>query len=338
MEIRLAGSPKSWEIFVKLMDDQMKISIVTPTLDRPAEIQGLMENLSTASIIPFQWIIVDASEGDATKILLESFQRSLPYEIIYRKNSKGTALQRNVGIDLASGDFIAFIDDDIRLAANFFEEILSEFLKDSEKQVGGITGYIDNQFLDPKKSTRWKIYRGLRLLSTYEPGRYDPETGMLVNRYLQPPHDGIREIDFMGTSCAVWRKEVFLTGLRFSDYFTGYGILEDAHFALRAKKEDWLLQESGRAHCVHRHSPLSRYDARRVSRISTVNHRFVFIDLIRDRTIVQELRFWLVQFVQILILTGYAIYHYSDKNAWLNLIGKVEGVYLAVKLKVKNVR
>ena len=39
----------------------------------------------------------------------------------------------------------------------------------------------------------------------------------------------------MGSGCAVWLKEVFLNGLRFSKYFTGYGT-EDAHFALRVGK------------------------------------------------------------------------------------------------------
>src|SRR3954470_18709373 len=101
------------------------------------------------------------------------------------------------------------------LEPSFLAAILEVFDQDRSGTVGGITGYITNQYFDINTSARWKWYRRLRLFTTYEPGRFDRRTGYPINRYLQPPHDGVREVDFFGSSCAVWRRTVFDRGLRF---------------------------------------------------------------------------------------------------------------------------
>ncbi len=83
-------------------------------------------------------------------------------------------------------------DYDIRLEPDFLEQIMGAFAADSEEAIGGITGYITNQHLDPLTSPRWRWYRRLHLFTTYEPGRYDFETGYPINRYLQPPHNTLK--------------------------------------------------------------------------------------------------------------------------------------------------
>ena len=188
----------------------------------------------------------------------------LPYPCVYVRRGGGTAIQRNIGIDAAQGEFIAFIDDDIRLQPDFFERIVAAFRRMC-KAAGGIAGYITNQHLDPSTSARWRWYRRLHLFRTYEPGRYDYQTGYPINRYLQPPHDRLKEIDFMGAGCAMWRREVFEGGLRFSEFFKDYGILEDAHLALRARRQ-WKLFELGTAHCIHLRCQISKPDSRRIAR------------------------------------------------------------------------
>jgi len=309
-----------------------RISVVTPTLHRPAEVADLLDNLSRQQHLPDEVILVDGApvEEKATEQVVAEKSVRLPFRVHYIRQGGGTAIQRNVGIDAATGDFIAFIDDDIRLEPDFFEQMLKVFTEDAEMKVGGIAGYIINQFLDPEKSPRWRWYRRLHLFTTYEPGRYDYQTGSPINRYLQPPHDGLREIDFMGAGCALWRRQVFVTGLRFSTFFKDYGILEDAHFALRAGR-DWKLLENGRAHCIHLKSPTVRASARQVTKTAAINHRFVFMDIVPQRTLKQEFRFWRLQFFDLLRLTGYALLH-ENREDWSAALGKWEGILLAIRL------
>jgi glycosyltransferase involved in cell wall biosynthesis len=315
-----------------------RISIVTPTLNRPKEIHALLENLSRLTVPLLELIIVDAAPAgnDATADVVRDASHDLPYRVVYIRRGGGTAIQRNIGIDQAQGDYVAFIDDDVRLEPDFFERMLEVYSADAGKRIGGIAGYITNQFLDPIKSPRWKWYRRMRLFSIYEPGRYDYKTGYPINRYLQPPHDGVREIDFMGAGCAVWRREVFDSGLRFAEFFRDYGMLEDAHLALRAGRQ-WKLLECGRARCVHLHSPIGRIDKRKLANKSAVNYRFVFVDLVPERTLAQELRFWSVQLFDLFRILCHAA-GTRTRSDWLSVVGKVEGILAAWRLKPQPVK
>jgi glycosyltransferase involved in cell wall biosynthesis len=311
-----------------------RISIVTPTLNRPAEVAELLENLSRQSHLPFELVLVDGAPASETRTEQVVTERcgTLPYALNYIRHGGGTAIQRNVGIDAAQGDFIAFIDDDIRLEPDYFERILEVFRQDVAKKVGGIAGYIANQHLDPQKSIHWRWYRRLNLYTTYEPGRYDYQTGYPINRYLRPPHETLVEIDFMGSNCGVWRREVIDSGLRFDPFFYGYGVLEDAHFALRARRQ-WTLLECGRARCLHLHSPSGRENARLVSQKTAVNYRYVFMDIVPRRTLMQEFRFWRVQWMDFLRFLIYALLH-GGKPEWQAVIGKWEGIFMAMRMKI----
>jgi glycosyltransferase involved in cell wall biosynthesis len=302
------------------------ISVVTPTLRRPAEMRDLLQNLSAQTHLPLELVLVDGTPAgeEETRQVVEQTAPGLPFAVQYIRRGGGTAIQRNVGIDAARGAFIAFIDDDIRLEPDFFALMLEAFAQDVEHKVGGITGYITNQHLDPATSPRWQWYRRMNLFTTYEPGRFDYQTGYTINRYLQPPHDTLREVDFMSSNSALWRRQVFEQGLRFDEFFTGFGVLEDAQMSLRAR-QTWQLLEHGRAHCQHLHAPGGRENDGLVARKTAVNARYLFLTIVPRRTFTQEFRFWRVQAVQLVIYLS-AAFRQPSKNTWAGVVGKVLGI------------
>ncbi|HEY8831235.1 MAG TPA: glycosyltransferase [Gemmatimonadaceae bacterium] len=310
------------------------ISVVTPTLDRPHEVKTLLSSLAGQQHLPLELLLVDGAPAsmNETQEIVESAKSGLPFTVNYIRRGGGTAIQRNIGIDDARGELIAFIDDDIVLEPSFFKEIIVAYARAGEERVGAIAGYITNQFLDSAKSPRWRWYRRLGLFTTYEPGRFDFETGYPINRYMQPPHEGIREIDFAGSNCVVWRREVFDDGLRFDEFFADYGVVEDAHLALSARRRGWKMWEAGRARCVHMHSPRGRVSARRVARKTAVNYRFLFVDIVPTRTLGQELRFWRVQFVDLVRLFAWAARH-GKRAEWAAVVGKIEGIIAATRVR-----
>jgi glycosyltransferase involved in cell wall biosynthesis len=312
-----------------------RISIVTPTLHRPDEVRDLLDNLCQQTHLPHEVILVDGAPTDTlTQEVVEARAASLPYRVCYIRAGGGTAIQRNVGIDAAGGDFVAFIDDDIRLEPNYFAKIMQVFADDADRRVGGVAGMISNQTFDMDASPRWQWYKRLGLFTTYEPGRYDFATGYPINRYAQPLHEGVREIDFMGSNCGVWRREVFTEGLRFDPFFVGFGVLEDAHFALRAGKT-WTLLECGPARCTHLHSGGGRENPRSVARKTAVNYRYVFVDIVRDRTLRNELRFWRVQVIDLIQFVAIALRAPSRRN-WASALGKFEGIFAAMGVSARR--
>src|SRR5262245_30858912 len=168
------------------------ISVVSPTYHRPAEVADLLENLSEQAFLPTEVVIVDGAPGTETKTEKVVLTRAadLPFEVRYLRHSRGTAIQRNAGIDVAKGSLIAFIDDDIRLEPDFLKTIFDVFASDRDREVGGIVGYRTNQHFRPSSAQRWRWYRRLGLLKTFEPGRYDFQTGYPINANMQPPFKG----------------------------------------------------------------------------------------------------------------------------------------------------
>ncbi len=310
------------------------ISVVTPTLDRPGEVRSLVDSLARQALRPEELILIDGAPVDnrATEQLVSRLASRSPFPIRYVRRGGGTAIQRNVGIEMARGALIAFIDDDMLLAPSFLQTIADVYRTLGDKDVGGIAGYITNQYLDPRRSLRWRMYRRLRLFSTLEPGRFDFASGYPINRYLQRPHDQLREIDFMGANCAVWRRDVFDEGLRFSRFFVDYGVMEDAHLALSARKRGWRLLECGSAHCEHHHSPRGRRSKRQVARKTAVNYRYLFVDIVPQRSLKQEIRWWRVQLIDLVRLLLFAL-RQPRLEEWSAVMGKLEGLVAATRVR-----
>ena len=285
------------------------LSVVTPTLSRPSEIAGLLENLTQQTLLPDQVVVVDGAPASetGTSDIVAKLSPTLPFRCQYVRHSKGTAIQRNRGIDeVPEADFVAFIDDDVRLEPEFFQTILKVFSADLEGKVGGVVGYRENVSFVQRDHRRWRWYKRLGLLSTFEPGRYDFRCGYPINANSQPPFSGERSVDFMTTACAVWRKEVFDSGLRFDPFFRDYGVLEDAHFSLRAARK-WQLLQSGDARCHEGHSPNGRVDRKKIGYKCVVNYYYVFRDLVQPLTWRHQMRFWRFQIFEVFRLSASAV-------------------------------
>jgi glycosyltransferase involved in cell wall biosynthesis len=303
----------------------VRLSVVTPTFRRPAEVVELLENLSHQMLPPFEVILVDGApvEERETEQAVAALAKSLPFDCRYMRHDRGTAIQRNAGIELASGDFIAFVDDDVRLEPDFFEKILAVYAADQERKIGGIVGYRANQHFNPQSAERWRWYRRLRLLTVYEPGRYDFQSGYPINANMQAPFSGVRRVDFMTTACAVWRREVFDAGLRFDKFFRDYGVLEDAHFSLRAGR-DWQLLQCGDAHCTEMSSPHGRQDRKKLGFKYVVNYYYVFRDVVGPLTWRQQARFWQFQAFELLRIAASAVRRRRRADL-LELRGRLDG-------------
>ncbi len=307
-----------------------EITIVTPTFRRPTEAAELLENLRRQTLPPTKIILIDGAppEERATEEVVRPIIGTLPFPCHYIRHDGGTAIQRNVGIENSRTRFIALIDDDIRLEPDFLEQMVKAFAQDHEKKVGGIVGYRVNQHFDPNVQ-RWRWYRRLRFFSTYEPGRYDFESGYPINVNMQPPFNGLREVDFMTTSCAVWRREVFDSGLSFDPFFRDYGMLEDAHFSLRAGQQ-WKLLQCGDARCQHLHSPHGRPQSRKIGYKCVVNYYYVFQDIARPLTWRRRVRFWRFQAFELLRVLSSAVRRrrWSDvEEFW----GRIEGIFAVIR-------
>jgi len=313
------------------------VSIVTPTFRRPEEVKGLLENISKQSVLPIEIILVDGAPTgeDETENMVRLSAGKYTFTINYIRRNGGTAIQRNYGIDVAKGEFVAFVDDDVRLEKDFLKNTLDVMGSDENQTVGGVVGYRANEYFNTGDSERWRWYKKLGLLTVYEPGRYDFKSGYPINNSMQVPFEGTRPVDFMTTACAVWRRAVLDNGLRFDEFFRDYGVLEDAHFSLKAGR-NWRLLQCGDALCEELRSPLGRVSRRKIGFKSVANYYYVFRDIAGPLTFPQKYRFWRFQAFELFRIGASAI----RRRRWndvMELIGRFEGILSVPFLPRKSV-
>jgi glycosyltransferase involved in cell wall biosynthesis len=97
------------------------VSLVIPTMKRQKYTQLLLEDHKTQTYPITQVVIVDATpeeERDSKYYKQEDFNFKID---VKWQTTKGSCRARNEAIDLCTGDYIIFADDDIRIQSNFVE-------------------------------------------------------------------------------------------------------------------------------------------------------------------------------------------------------------------------
>lgn len=94
-----------------------KVSVIIPTYKRSEFLERAIESVLNQSYSNLEIVVVDDNEIDSN-YRVETEKKMLKYSnnprVVYVKNKKnvGGALARNIGINQATGKYIAFLDDD----------------------------------------------------------------------------------------------------------------------------------------------------------------------------------------------------------------------------------
>jgi len=110
----------------------MYVSIIVPTKDRPNDLRNLLLTLLNLRYRPIEIIIVDDSRTDEALKVIQSLKREFEkhdIKVYYVKgDGEGLTSARNMGLSIANGDIICFLDDDVLiLDPNAIDKIVEFF-------------------------------------------------------------------------------------------------------------------------------------------------------------------------------------------------------------------
>ena len=143
------------------------ISIVIPTHNRVQMLKRLLKSINHLKSFPLEVIVVNDGSNDLTKEMLLNWQKQQHDFIPIAINlpaSQGPGAARNIGIQLASSNAIAFTDDDCILHHNWINAIANAKSWRQEKLVG-----IGGKVINYRKGVVSEYYSFHRIL---EPPRY----------------------------------------------------------------------------------------------------------------------------------------------------------------------
>ena len=274
----------------------------------------------------------------------------LSYYKIDDKN-RGLTKQRNFGIVKLNSDskIVCFLDDDTVLHKDYFKNIKERF--ETDQTITGIGGLATNE-------NRWKpITNSFK----YHPKRYKVIDGYYVkegfrnmvrnylglganqlpgvmpdfshgNSYGYPLTGKAYEVDLLIGMSMAFRKKV-VDEIKFSTYFEGYGLYEDADFSLRAQQFGKNVLDT-QVLLEHHHHPSGRPNYFKYGKMVVRNGWYVWRIKHKNPNLINQLKWHSTSLLLTLIrLTN--ILGKEGKSALFEFIGRLFGwVSLIIKKPV----
>ncbi|PXV90159.1 glycosyl transferase family 2 [Lachnotalea glycerini] len=153
------------------------ISVIVPVYKVEQYIRRCVDSIINQSYSDLEIILVDDESPDGCPEICEEYsQRDERIKVIHQKN-KGLSGARNAGIDLARGEYIAFVDSDDFLAMDFIQ-ILYQAIKKSNSDIAMCKyEYVKGDYLTQShKAGESYVYTGVQMIEKM----YSPDGAFFV--------------------------------------------------------------------------------------------------------------------------------------------------------------
>jgi len=186
------------------------LTVAIPTFRRLELVRGAVDSVVTQSTeFPVEVLVIDGDpDGSAVRALAAA---ALPANVrVIRTKGAGSSKARNIALEEARYDVLAFLDDDAAAEAGWLVEIASAYQDSSVAAAGGpITPFFTAQ------PPRW--LRDAYDLAEAEFGALDYGAGpcrLEFPRYLNGPNLSVRRS--VGMACGGFREDLGVHGTRWS--------------------------------------------------------------------------------------------------------------------------
>jgi glycosyltransferase involved in cell wall biosynthesis len=333
----------------------MKFSLVICTYMRPEPLLQLLRSVQEQTVYPAEILIVDGSTNIETKLVLQDHPFSNLHYFAVPPEHRGLTKQRNYGIERVGNtiDVVCFLDDDIVLNTDYFEQLLKAY--EIYPEALGVGGYIinestcefvgeeyqpqiDDYFFDGwkrKDSSRFILRKRLGLDSNCPPGYSSLYSHGRSVGFL-PPSGKIYEVEMLMGGVSSFRKTIFKT-LQFSTYFEGYGLYEDADFTLRVSQLGKLYVNTA-AQLSHYHADSGRPNQYQYGKMVVRNGWYVWRVKNPQPSLNARLKWHSITILLTFIRFSNTFTTTKKKEAFTEAIGRTVGWWslLFIKPKTKN--
>jgi glycogen synthase len=240
------------------MSDTPRVSVVINTYNRASSLHNTLQSLPRQNYPNFEVIVVTGPSTDNTLAILERHSAILRAGSCSQRN---LSISRNVGIEMARGDFVAFIDDDAIPDEDWLVDAIAAF--DSE-EVAAVGGFVYD-------------HTGYNLQYSYT------LCDRMGNAYHNTPRS-MPEICYPGSSRypallgtnSVFRRSALLEIGGFDEQFDYF--LDETDVNLRLIDSGYLLKQISNAFVYHRYLPSHIRNQARVNTnyLSIIRNRIYF--------------------------------------------------------------
>lgn len=162
-----------------------RVSVIMPVFNSENFIRFAIESVLKQTFNDFELILINDASTDNSGIICNEFSKAdSRIQVIHLTTNLGICGARNVGLDLAKGEYIAFCDDDDICSTNLLEinyNLAKEYNADMVKFGRKLIDELDNGEVIREKETsipRLLVYKEDELVKNFF---YIRSLGMLIN-------------------------------------------------------------------------------------------------------------------------------------------------------------
>jgi glycosyltransferase involved in cell wall biosynthesis len=144
--------------------EQTKVSIIVPVFNAEKFLDDCIKSVLAQTFTDYELILVDDGSTDSSLAICQSYaNQNSQIKVVHQENG-GLSVARNSGIEVASGDYLTFLDSDDMLDPYFLERMMAVVDRYNADwvQCGALFG--SDRVLNGKRNCKEFIYQGRKAL------------------------------------------------------------------------------------------------------------------------------------------------------------------------------
>ncbi|AXR05539.1 glycosyltransferase family 2 protein [Salinimonas sediminis] len=137
------------------------VSVVITTFNRPKDLEEALDGVFAQIVKPLEVIVVNDASSLPYEDVIAKFADKENFVYQYLNESSGANKARNIGVDTAQGDIIAFLDDDDVWMPDYLLEHINAYENGADAVVSGYQnlGKEDEVFVQPGAKVEAQVLR-----------------------------------------------------------------------------------------------------------------------------------------------------------------------------------
>jgi GT2 family glycosyltransferase len=201
-----------------------KISLIILTYNNLDYTRQCLESIFSKTVYPnYEIVVVDNASTDGTPDYLQTVAATHQNMLlVLNKENRGFAAGNNQGVAAASGEYIAFLNNDIVVTPGWLSGLVAHLIDPSIGAIGPVTNYAGNE-------SRIAVdYHNISDLDDF------------ARRYTQAHAGQSFEIRMLALFCMLLRRSVIEAVGPLDEQF-GVGMYEDDDFSLRIRQKGYRI-------------------------------------------------------------------------------------------------
>lgn len=235
-----------------------KISIIVPVYNVEKYLDRCMESLLNQTLKDIEIILVDDGSPDNCPQMCDDYAKMDSRVKVVHKQNAGLGYARNSGLDIASGEYIGFVDSDDYVCTNMYEVLYAKAKETNTDAV--LCSYYNEYNGHLRKANIDRLSDKERSLDACPTYIAEVIGGLPTDKYRQ--HHGYSVWKMLFSNEVIQRNKIRFKSER---EFVSEDILFQLDFSLHASKV-FIYPEAMYYYCANEGSLTKRYDYTRFNR------------------------------------------------------------------------